>query len=80
MCGIGTIRHVFSRIAFKRPPCKAQTVTLLTDSTDDNRLEMLLEDKSAIVYGGGKVGCAVACAFARDGTRVFLAGRTIAGH
>jgi 3-oxoacyl-[acyl-carrier protein] reductase len=38
---------------------------------------MLLEDKKAVIYGGGgKVGGAVARAFAREGARVFLAGRT----
>ncbi len=38
---------------------------------------MLLEDKNAVIYGaGGKVGGAVARAFAREGARVFLAGRT----
>jgi NAD(P)-dependent dehydrogenase (short-subunit alcohol dehydrogenase family) len=38
---------------------------------------MLLEGKSAVVYGGGgAVGGAVARAFAREGARVFLAGRT----
>ena len=38
---------------------------------------MLLESKTAIVYGGGgAVGSAVAAAFAREGARVFLAGRT----
>jgi 3-oxoacyl-[acyl-carrier protein] reductase len=38
---------------------------------------MLLEDKAAIVYGGGGlIGGAVARAFAREGARVFLAGRT----
>lgn len=38
---------------------------------------MLLEGKQAIVYGGGgAVGGAVARAFAREGARVFLAGRT----
>jgi 3-oxoacyl-[acyl-carrier protein] reductase len=38
---------------------------------------MLLESKTAIVYGGaGAVGSAVAVAFAREGARVFLAGRT----
>ena len=36
---------------------------------------MLLEEKNAVIYGGGgKVGGAVA--FAREGARVFLAGRT----
>ncbi|HEY6689595.1 MAG TPA: SDR family oxidoreductase [Rubrobacter sp.] len=39
---------------------------------------MLLEGKNAVIYGGGgKVGGAVARAFAREGARVFLAGRTI---
>src|SRR5215208_3021111 len=38
---------------------------------------MLLEDKNAIVYGGGgSVGGAVTRAFAREGAKVFLAGRT----
>jgi 3-oxoacyl-[acyl-carrier protein] reductase len=38
---------------------------------------MLLEDKSAVIYGGGgSIGGAVARAFAREGARVFLAGRT----
>jgi 3-oxoacyl-[acyl-carrier protein] reductase len=41
------------------------------------RIEMLLEDKNAVIYGGGgKIGSAVARAFAREGARVFLAGRT----
>jgi 3-oxoacyl-[acyl-carrier protein] reductase len=40
--------------------------------------EMLLEDRNAVIYGGGgKVGGAVARAFAREGSRVFLAGRTL---
>lgn len=39
---------------------------------------MLLADRPAIVYGGGgAVGGAVAAAFAREGARVFLAGRTL---
>ncbi|GIH20805.1 SDR family NAD(P)-dependent oxidoreductase [Rugosimonospora africana] len=38
---------------------------------------MLLDKKNAIVYGaGGAVGSAVAHAFAAEGARVFLAGRT----
>jgi NAD(P)-dependent dehydrogenase (short-subunit alcohol dehydrogenase family) len=38
---------------------------------------MLLEGKSAVIYGGGgAIGGAVARAFAREGARVFLAGRT----
>ncbi len=40
---------------------------------------MLLENKNAVVYGaGGAIGGAVARAFAREGARVFLAGRTLA--
>lgn len=40
---------------------------------------MLLENKTAIVYGaGGPIGGAVAGAFAREGAKVFLAGRTLA--
>jgi NAD(P)-dependent dehydrogenase (short-subunit alcohol dehydrogenase family) len=43
-------------------------------------MKMLLEDKSAVIYGGGgKVGAAVARAFAREGARVSLAGRTLEG-
>jgi 3-oxoacyl-[acyl-carrier protein] reductase len=40
---------------------------------------MLLEHKNAVIYGGGGfVGGAVARAFAREGARVHLAGRTLA--
>lgn len=39
---------------------------------------MLLEGKRAVIYGaGGAIGGAVARAFAREGARVFLAGRTL---
>lgn len=38
---------------------------------------MLLENKIAAIYGaGGPIGAAVAKAFAREGARLFLAGRT----
>ena len=41
---------------------------------------MLLEGRTAVIYGGdGTIGGAVARAFAREGARVFLAGRTQAG-
>jgi 3-oxoacyl-[acyl-carrier protein] reductase len=41
-------------------------------------MEMLLENKNAVVYGaGGAVGSAVARAFADEGAKVFLAGRTL---
>jgi NAD(P)-dependent dehydrogenase (short-subunit alcohol dehydrogenase family) len=39
---------------------------------------MLLEAKNAVIYGGGgAIGGAVARAFAREGARVFLTGRTL---
>jgi 3-oxoacyl-[acyl-carrier protein] reductase len=42
-------------------------------------MKMLLEDKNAVIYGGGgKIGGAVARTFAGEGARVFLAGRTLA--
>jgi NAD(P)-dependent dehydrogenase (short-subunit alcohol dehydrogenase family) len=38
----------------------------------------LLENKNAVIYGGGgAIGGAVALAFAKEGARVFLAGRTL---
>jgi NAD(P)-dependent dehydrogenase (short-subunit alcohol dehydrogenase family) len=38
---------------------------------------MLLEGKNAVIYGGGgSIGGAVAKAFAREGARVYLSGRT----
>ncbi|TMK96414.1 MAG: 3-oxoacyl-ACP reductase, partial [Actinobacteria bacterium] len=38
---------------------------------------MLLENKNAVIYGGGgSVGGAVSRAFASEGAKVFLAGRT----
>src|SRR5215469_11924204 len=42
------------------------------------RMNMLLENKTAVIYGaGGDIGSAVARAFAREGARLFLAGRTL---
>ncbi len=39
---------------------------------------MLLPDKNAVIYGGGgAIGGAAARAFAREGAKVFLAGRTL---
>ena len=34
------------------------------------RTDMLLEDKNAVIYGGGVIGGAVARAFAREGATV----------
>lgn len=40
---------------------------------------MLLKNKTAIIYGaGGAVGSTIARAYAREGARLFLAGRTLA--
>ena len=42
-------------------------------------MDMLLRSKNAVIYGaGGAIGAAVAGTFAREGARVFLAGRTLA--
>ena len=39
---------------------------------------MLLENRNALLYvAGGKIGAAVARAFAREGANVFLAGRAL---
>jgi NADP-dependent 3-hydroxy acid dehydrogenase YdfG len=39
---------------------------------------VLLENKNAVIYGGrAKVGGAVARAFAREGAKIFLTGRTL---
>jgi 3-oxoacyl-[acyl-carrier protein] reductase len=37
---------------------------------------MLLENRVAIIYGGGPISGAVASTFAREGASVFLAGRS----
>lgn len=42
------------------------------------RTRVLLEDKNAVIYGaGGSIGGAAARAFAREGAKVHLAGRTL---
>jgi 3-oxoacyl-[acyl-carrier protein] reductase len=52
---------------------------VLDRELDRKRTRMLLERKNAVIYGGaGSVGRAVARAFANEGARVFLAGRTLA--
>ena len=55
-----------------------QTEAKFTDGRDYELEEgMLLDNKNAVIYGGGgAIGGAVAQAFAREGARVFLAGRT----
>jgi NADP-dependent 3-hydroxy acid dehydrogenase YdfG len=52
-------------------------ITSLTRKTGD--WKRLLQNKNAVIYGaGGAVGGAVARAFAREGAKVFLTGRTLA--
>ena len=47
------------------------------DNPTNKGTEMLLEGKNAVIYGGGgSIGGAVARAFAGEGARIFLAGRT----
>jgi 3-oxoacyl-[acyl-carrier protein] reductase len=49
----------------------------MSSATQKGPIPMLLKDKNAVIYGGGgSIGGAVARAFAREGARVFLAGRT----
>jgi NAD(P)-dependent dehydrogenase (short-subunit alcohol dehydrogenase family) len=49
------------------------------ENSPSRRTKVLLEQKNAVIYGGaGRVGRAIARAFAREGARVFLAGRTLA--
>src|SRR5262249_38093401 len=43
---------------------------------DPREDDVLLENRNAVVYGVGPVGAAVARTFAREGARLFLAGRT----
>jgi 3-oxoacyl-[acyl-carrier protein] reductase len=44
----------------------------------NRRMKMLLANKKAVIYGGsGAIGGAVARAFAREGAKVFLAGRSL---
>ena len=40
--------------------------------------DVLLENKVAVIYGGGPISGAVAGTFAREGARIFLAGRSAA--
>src|SRR5215510_15187179 len=50
-----------------------------TNKDEKQKMEMLLQNKNAVIYGGGgAIGGAVARAFAREGAKVFLAGRTVA--
>jgi NAD(P)-dependent dehydrogenase (short-subunit alcohol dehydrogenase family) len=49
-----------------------------SSSANKPEVEMLLENKNAVIYGaGGAIGSAVARAFAREGAKVFP-GRTLA--
>src|SRR5919106_2602137 len=49
----------------------------LPETTPQKGQDMLLENKNAVIYGGGgSIGGAVAREFSREGARVFLVGRT----
>ena len=61
-----------------RSPMTLCCLSSIENSTA-RRNKLLLEHRHAVIYGGaGSVGGAVARAFAREGARVFLAGRTLA--
>src|SRR5207248_3551240 len=46
--------------------------------TQNRRMDMLLTNKNAVIYGaGGAIGGAIARAFAREGAKVFLTGRSL---
>src|SRR6266542_7055930 len=52
---------------------------MVGENPTNRRMDMLLENKNAVIYGaGGAIGGAVARAFAREGAKVFLTGRTLA--
>jgi NAD(P)-dependent dehydrogenase (short-subunit alcohol dehydrogenase family) len=68
--GLGAGRHRIARYRGLRPHGCPST---------EGGYDVLLERKNAVIYGGGgAVGGAVARAFAREGAKVFLAGRTLA--
>src|SRR5688500_16621148 len=53
------------------------TVRMPPDTTRAGGIPMLLENKTAVVYGGGGgIGSAMATGFAAEGARVVLVGRT----
>jgi 3-oxoacyl-[acyl-carrier protein] reductase len=55
------------------------TPGLYHDPRDTGGVDVLLQGKNAVIYGGGgSIGGAVARAFAREGATVHLAGRTMA--
>src|SRR5688500_6963426 len=69
-----------SHVPFSPPPVSERmhpTTRLERDDLMED--EMLLENKTAVIYAaGGTIGGAVARAFAREGARLFLTGRNAA--
>src|SRR5918997_3235465 len=65
-------------VSHTKPSCYMQPKGCLTWQPHvAYRRTMLLENKNAVIYGGGgAIGGAVARVFAREGARVFIAGRT----
>jgi FlaA1/EpsC-like NDP-sugar epimerase len=58
---------VFSKDLERRHPMRTRQLHR------KERMEVLLEDKNAVIYGaGGRIGGGVAQTFAREGTRIFL--------
>src|SRR5258708_16241846 len=80
----GALAPVECQILRSRKPVRVQSSWLwdslgecYTAHGPNRRMDMLLEQKTAVIYGaGGAIGSAVARAFAREGARVYLAGRT----
>src|SRR5262249_23465949 len=59
------------------PPDRPDDPRLAKPAPTTNGAPMLLDKKTAIVYGAaGAIGSAVACAYAREGADVHLVGRT----
>jgi NAD(P)-dependent dehydrogenase (short-subunit alcohol dehydrogenase family) len=71
-CGLLTISTAM------RPMRSMSNWAVDKENPTDRRLRLLLESKNAVIYGGGgSIGGAVARAFAREGAKVHLAGRTL---
>src|SRR5262245_43112702 len=60
-------------------PIRAGKWVYVTTWVQNKGTEMMLNNKVSVIYGaGGAIGGAIARAFAREGTRLFLTGRRLA--